>query len=131
MHDNQIQVLISDINHHVRNFLRRELEKEGLRVICAGDGAEVLHLLQQESAITTIVLDSQLLAIDGQLLVKITDSYPLLQIILHTYADQHESFPPSSRLHLVEKRGSSINALKKLIFAQRNAGKAADTPPTG
>ena len=129
MRDNIIRVLISDINHHVRDFLRRELEKEGFSVCSARDSLEMLRLLQEDPAIKTVVLDSQFLTINDQLLEKITNTFPALHIILHTYADQRENLLPAARLHVVEKSGSSINALKKLLHAQYQAEGATKTTP--
>ena len=111
-------IMVSDTNHHVRDLLKRELEKEGYAVFCVGNGLDAYHTLCQSTLVDLMILDPELLYPYGQsLFVDVLENNPTLQIIIHTYPDFISGLKPGSNVHLVEKSATSIPLLKKIIRA--------------
>ncbi|GAB4452578.1 MAG: response regulator transcription factor [Anaerolineales bacterium] len=59
-----VKVLVVDDEKPLREFVRRNLEARGYRVLCAANGLEALALFQQES-IDLIILDLMMPHLDG------------------------------------------------------------------
>ena len=110
------QIVVTDINHHVRNFLQRELEKEGYAVCSVKTGILAYERIFSSVPIDLIILDPELFHCFDQILIwEIVHQHPSLQIIIHTYADSIGEIKPGNNIHLVEKSGQSIGSLKTVI----------------
>jgi hypothetical protein len=110
--------MVSDTNHHVRDLLKRELEKEGYAVFCVRNGLDAYHTLCQSTLVDLMILDPELLySYEHSLFIDVLDNNPTLQIIIHTYPDFISVLKPGSNVHLVEKSATSIPSLKKIIRA--------------
>jgi two-component system OmpR family response regulator len=57
-------VLVADDESHIRDVVQYALEREGYRVLCAGDGRAALELLKRE-AVDLVVLDILMPELDG------------------------------------------------------------------
>jgi hypothetical protein len=111
-------IMVSDTNHHVRDLLKRELEKEGYAVFSVGNGLDVYHTLCRSTLVDLVILDPELLYPFGHsLFFDVLDNNPTLQIIIHTYPDFISGLKPGGNVHLVEKSATSIPLLKKIIHA--------------
>ena len=111
-------IMISDTNHHVRDLLKRELEKEGYAVFCVGNGLDAYHTLCRSTLVDLMILDPELLYPYGHSLVfDVLDNNPTLQIIVHAYPDFISGLKSGGNVHLVEKSATSIPLLKKIIRA--------------
>ena len=109
-------IVVTDINHNVRDFLQRELEKEGYAVACVKTGPVAYERIFSAFPLELIILDPELFYDFDQLFIeKIIHRRPLLQIIIHTYADAIPLMQPSLSIHLVEKNGQSIGSIKSVI----------------
>jgi DNA-binding response OmpR family regulator len=109
-------IMVTDINHHVRNFLKRELEKEGYAVTSVKSGGMAYESIYGGTALDLIILDPEIfLCFDQTHIEEIVRRHTSLQIIIHTYADNAGNIKVASNIHIVEKGGQSIAALKSVI----------------
>jgi len=109
-------IVVTDINHHVRNFLQRELEKEGYAVCSVKTGSMAYEQICSSSPLDLLILDPEVFhSFDQSQIEEIVHQSPSLQVIIHTYADALGAFRQSKNIHLVEKGGQSIGPLKVII----------------
>jgi CheY-like chemotaxis protein len=113
-----VTVLIADRNRHVREFLRREFLSEGYRVLTAKNGEEVLKQVCKPGPLDVLVLDLDLPgANESDLLDVLQDRIPRLPLVLHTFDSEDEgregAFMQADAF--VEKRGNSVDRLKKVV----------------
>ena len=109
-------ILIADRNRHVRNFLRRELLKEGYEVEVARDGRDILRRMNVDGPPDLLVLDLEVTYVGGLTLLKrLTDRYPHLPIIIHTFPTEDANHPVvQSAAAFVVKMGNT-DRLKREI----------------
>ena len=87
-------ILIADRNRHVRNFLRRELLKEGYRVEVATDGRDILRKINIDGSPDLLVLDLEIPYLNGLTILKrLTHQYPHLPVIIHTFPTEDVNDP--------------------------------------
>ena len=111
-------IMVTDINHHVRDLLRRELERDGYAVSCVRSGIEAYRCICRPESVDLIILDPELLYPYGQaLLGDALKQEAALPIILHTYDEFIAGLQMGSNVHFVEKSATSISQLKKTIRA--------------
>ena len=81
-------IVVTDINHNVRHFLQRELEKDGYTVASVKTGTMGYERIFSQLPLNLIILDPELFYdFDEVLIEKIVHQRSSLQIIIHTYAD--------------------------------------------
>lgn len=120
--EKEFTILISDRNRNIREYLKREFEADGFTVRMAKSAREVLEWIYQNIPIDLVILDPDLPGSDNiPLLEKISDRVPVLPIVVHSFSPDYcnQTFGSAS-IHFVEKRGSSIEYLKKEIFRLLN-----------
>lgn len=111
-------IMVTDINHHIRDLLKRELEKEGYTVFCVKSGIDAYRSLCDSRMIDLIILDPELLYPYGHsLFADVLSNNPSLQIIIHTYHEFTNGLKTGNNIHIVEKNATSINPLKEKIRA--------------
>ncbi len=109
-------IVVTDINHHVRNFLQRELTKEGYAVCSMKTGAMAYDHIFNAAPLDLIILDPEVFhPFDQTLIDEISHQRSSLQLIIHTYADSIDGIKAGNNVHLVEKSGQSIGLLKAKI----------------
>ena len=110
-------IMVTDVNHHVRDYLKRELEKEAYNVSCANSGIEAYKALCSSSTVLDwIILDPELLSPDEHsLLKKLVNQNSSVQIIIHTYDDVMTRQIVGNNVHFVLKGASSIKSIKEKI----------------
>ena len=109
------RILITDINHHVRNFLQRELEREGYAVCNVKNSSLAYEKIYSPSPPDLIIFDPEVFqSFDQALPDKIVQRHQSLQIIIHTYVDSLGTHKPGGNIYLVEKNGQSIGPLKSI-----------------
>lgn len=114
---NQATILIADRNPHVRDFLSREMELEGYRVCLAKSGREVLKWVYNHESIELVILDLDLPdANEMAILEKLEDRIPTLPVVIHAFLSDYDNHPAVlNAAALVEKEGSSVERLKKVV----------------
>lgn len=111
-----MHIIVTDINHHVRDLLKRELEKEGHSVVTVGNSIEAFHRICDSAAVDLLILDPELLYPYGHtLLTCVLDNNPSLQIIIHAHGEFSSGVRLCGQIHFVEKAADSINALHRTI----------------
>lgn len=109
-------IAVTDINHHVRSFLQRELAREGYSVRNFKTGNMVYQCILNTAPLDLIIIDPEVFHhFDQNLVTDILRIHPSLQIIIHTYADTIGEIQPGKNIHLVEKNGKSIARLRTII----------------
>ena len=105
----QCKILIADRNRHVREFLRRELRAEGYRVEVAGDGREVLNLLESDEPPHLLILDLEIPNLDElEIWARLQDRQPTLPVVIHTFLPEYPTrltFPLAAAF--LEKKGDT------------------------
>jgi len=109
--------LIADRNPHVRKLLEREITAEGYRVRLAKNARDVLEWVYHYEPLDLLILDPDLPdAEDMSMLKKLNNRIPVLPVIVHGYlTDDAGHSAVLKPAVFVEKRGSSIEYLKKVI----------------
>jgi DNA-binding NtrC family response regulator len=115
--EKEFKILVADRNQHVREFLKRELMTEGYRVRLAKNVQEVLKQVYHTETLDLLILDPDLPGSDKlALLKKLQNRIPALPVVVHTYlADYTDYTNELSKLAFVEKSGSSVESLKKMV----------------
>ncbi len=110
-------ILIADRNPHVREFLRREFFDEGYRVVTAKSGREVLKAVYRPGPLHVLVLDLDLPDVTGaDILNMLQDRIPNLPVVLHGFAPESARNSALMKANaFVEKRGNSVDRLKKVV----------------
>lgn len=111
-----LHILVTDLNHHVRNLLQRELTKAGHVVYTAGNQKEIHDAVYGSSHIDLIILDPELFEIFGEpLFAELNERVKNTTIILHSFSDFLSNIDNQSNIKIVEKNERSIFSLKKII----------------
>jgi DNA-binding NtrC family response regulator len=115
--EKKIKILVADRNQHVREFLKREFIAEGYGVRLAKNVQEVLKKVYHTETLDLLILDPDLPGTDKlALLKKLQNRIPALPVVVHTYlADYTDYTNELSKLAFVEKSGSSVESLKKMV----------------
>ena len=110
-------VLIADRNPHIREFMRRELTRDGLTVITAHDLKEILHYTFGPSPADLLVIDPDIPGINtSELIGRLNDRIPPLPFVLHSLPGYRGGSDISKlRPQIIEKGSSSIDLLKNVI----------------
>jgi len=111
-------LLIADRNPHVRKFLQREMTAAGYRVQLADNAHEVIKWAFSREPFDLVILDPDLPDADeSQILQHLLNRVPPLPVVLHTYAPESgECFEDMEGLFFVEKKGSSVERLKQVVY---------------
>lgn len=115
---NKFNILVADRNPHVREFLKRELTSEGYQVRMAESGRQLIKWAFHKESLDLLIVDPDLPDTDIQsLFAKLRDRIPFLPIVVHTFlSDYTEHADLWNEIPFVEKEGSSIENLKKVVF---------------
>ena len=110
-------ILIADRNPHVRELLRREMRLEGYQVQLAKTGREVINYTLHQDSFDLLILDPDLPDTDeSSLLKKLGERIPPLPVVVHAFfSENSERQDVLTTVTFVEKRGSSIDHLKKIV----------------
>jgi DNA-binding response OmpR family regulator len=111
-----LHILVTDVNHHVRDLLKREFQKEGHRVYLARNQAEARNLLDGPAPLDVVVLDPELPELSGAALVKlIRGRLTPVRIIVHAYPEFFDVIGTGPDVCYVEKSAVSIGPLKERV----------------
>jgi DNA-binding NtrC family response regulator len=115
--EKEFKILVADRNQHVREFLKRELMAEGYGVRLAKNVQEVLKKVYHTETLDLLILDPDLPGTDKlALLKKLQNRIPALPVVVHTYLSDYNDYTNElSKLAFVEKCGSSVESLKKMV----------------
>ena len=91
---------------------------EGYRVRMAKNGREVLEQVYQYKPLDLLILDLDLPdAGEMHILENIEDRIPTLPVVVHSFLSDYANQPAVlGTAVFVEKNGSSIESLKKVVF---------------
>ena len=111
-------ILLADRNRNVREFLQRELTLEGYRVETAGDGREVLTLVEGASAPDLLILDLEMPYLDGlEILQWLRDRRRPLPVVIHSFLTDGANHAAIDGIAaFVEKSGDHVNRLKETVL---------------
>lgn len=118
-----LNILVTDINPHVRNLLKREFTARGHTVRTAKNVAELLRSLYFYDDLDIIVLDPELPDLmDKSLFKKLKSgkSGTPVRIIVHSYKEFFKEWEKEGYFSFVEKNAVSIWPLHEKINALSN-----------
>ena len=123
-------LLVADRNQHVRDFLRRELSREGYRIQLTRNARELLRLAFGRDPVHLLIIDPDLPGADDvDILKTLGDRLPALPLIIHGFISDYEEMPSlPEKAVVVEKGGKSIERLKAVIA---EILQKTDTSPPG
>ncbi len=111
-------ILVTDTNHHVRDFLKRELEKEGYTISCADKGIDACNLICASTSPDLVILDPELFSPDEHhALKKLLKKKSSPRILLHTYDDVSIELESAQNSQIIIKSASSIGSIKETVKA--------------
>jgi CheY-like chemotaxis protein len=118
-------ILIADRNSHVRDFIKREMIKEGFKVTIAETGKDVINMVFQCFELDLVLLDPDLPDMDEALLLKkIGDRFPPIPVVIHAFdSEKTNYFLYLKQAAFVIKGGQSIEMLKKVVVEVLEAAK--------
>lgn len=118
-------LLIADRNPHVREFIKREMTKEGFRVLQAEKGRDVIDMVCRCFSLDLIIIDPDLPDMEETLLLeKIGERYPSLPVVIHAFDSENTNyFLYLKQTAFVEKGGQSIEELKQVVGEILEAAK--------
>jgi DNA-binding NtrC family response regulator len=118
-------ILIADRNSHVREFIKREMIKEGFKVIQAETGKDVINTVFQCFELDLVLLDPDLPDMEEALLLKkIGDRFPPIPVVIHAFdSEKTNYFLYLKQAAFVVKGGQSIEMLKKVVIEVLEAAK--------
>ena len=110
-------ILIADRNRRVREFLKREIEADGYWVRLARNGQEIINYLYAHDPIDLLILDLDQPDISlSWLFRRLENRIPSIPVVIHSFLSDYVQYPQMMNMNaLVEKNGSSIDQLKKVI----------------
>jgi len=113
----EFNILITDRNPHVREYLKREMVAEGYQVRLAKTGQEVIKWVYQHEPLDLLILDPDLPDTNiVSLFEKLQNRIPALPVVVHTFlADSADFAIGSIEVVFVEKSGSSVESLKHAV----------------
>jgi DNA-binding NtrC family response regulator len=111
-------ILIADRNSHVREFIKREMIKEGFRVILSETGKDVINVVFKCLELDLVLLDPDLPDMEEDLLLKkIGDRFPPIPVVIHAFdSEKTNYFLYLKQSAFVVKGGQSIEVLKKVVI---------------
>ena len=118
-------ILIADRNSHVREFIKREMTKEGFRVLLAETGKDVIEMVYQNLPLDLVILDPDLPDMEETVLLKkIEDRFPRLPVVIHAFdSEETNYFLYLKQAAFVEKAGRSIEIIKQVVIEILEAAK--------
>ena len=117
-----LTILIADRNPNVRALLKREMMAEGYRVLQAKNHREVLKLAFSRISLDLLIFDLDLPdAWEIEIFEKLSERMPQLPVVLHSFQTGRVKVPEAEiPAVFVEKRGNSVERLKKVIAEMLN-----------
>ncbi|MEE4353988.1 MAG: response regulator [Desulfatiglans sp.] len=114
---NKSIILIADRNPHVRDFLTREMTKEGYSIRSARNGREVLNWISHQGLIDLLIIDPDLPDVGPiDLMTKVHEQVPSLPVVVHSFlSDFNNHLETLQAAAYVEKEGDSIDRLKEVV----------------
>lgn len=110
------KILIADRNRHVREFLRRELTREGYLVEVVKDGRELLSRVAGAEPPQLLILDLEIPYLDEtELWERLQACQPPVPVVIHTFLPEyptHLTVPLAAAF--LEKRGDT-DQLKAVV----------------
>ncbi len=113
---NSFRIMLTDRDHHFRDLLKRELEKEGYEVSSINCGIEAFNTIRDSTYFDVVILDPELIYPYGHSLFWETlQQNSSTQIIIHTCDKYSNKWKTGNNAHIVKKDLLNIGPLKNKI----------------
>lgn len=113
-----IHILVTDKNHHVRDLLVRELEREGHVTYNVASCTSVLSHILSGIRLDLIILDPEIFGTEHLgLFRKIVHGIPSTLVILHTFSDLIHIPKSMSNIMFIPKSADSIQHITSTVQA--------------
>ena len=112
----EFNILVADRNRHVREFLQRELRRDGYRVEVARDGREVLLAFENASPPDLLVLELDIPYEGGlELLKQIRLRAPKMPVVVHTLLTEYAGHPELLDIAAFVEKSGDTDELKAAV----------------
>ena len=113
----KLNILITEANSHVREFLKRELTDEWVYVQSAENAKQMVKKIYSTLPLDALIIDPDLPDMDvSSILSELNDRIPGLPVIFHTFpVDYAQYVGIIANAIFVEKQGSSVERLKQVL----------------
>lgn len=109
-------ILITDKNPHIRELISRELETPEFKTYIIGSPEQILDKIYNPHKISLIVLDPDIVNENFTLFFnRLLKSFYNTNIVIHAYAEWKDFFQNYTQINFIEKNGTSISSVKKII----------------
>ena len=116
MEKDEIVILVADRNRHVRELLQRVLGVEGYRVRLAGDGRDVMTILDGKNPPNLLILDPEIPFINAQLIVeKLKERNSPLPVVIHTFLTEGVGDLEGKQGFIVVEKTGDTDRLRTII----------------
>lgn len=117
MEAREFKIMIADRNPHVREYLKREFEAAGYKVLVAKDGRQILKRTEGRDSPDLLILDLDMPYVNGPgVLEDISNRNPAMPVIVHTFLTEYIEHPAVKRTAgFWEKRGDNIDGFKTMV----------------
>jgi len=116
--NHSFHILVTDKNHHVRNLLVRELDREGHVTYNVDSCTSAYSHILSGIRLDLVILDPEIFgAEDIDLFRKIVHGTPTTTIILHTFSDLIHIPKSMDNILFIAKGTESIQTIKQTITA--------------
>jgi len=111
-------ILVTDKNHHVRDLLARELDREGHVTYNVDSGTSTYNHILGGIRLDLIILDPEIFGPGHlDLFHRIVNDLPAITIILHTFSDLIHLPKKKNNIVFIAKGTESIQTIKQTITA--------------
>ena len=113
----KLNILITEANSHVREFLKRELTAEGISVQLAENAKEMLKKLYATHPLDVLIIDPDLPDMEPPaVLAELNERIPRMPVVFHAFSvDFPQYMGIVNNAIFVEKQGSSVERLKQVL----------------
>ena len=117
-----LNILITEANSRVREFLKRELSVEGFRIFTAENAEQMAARLYVTPTVDALIIDPDLPDMAAMSIMSdLNRQMPHLPVIFHTFpADFAQYVGIMGHAVFIEKQGSSVERLKQVLWDIRD-----------
>ena len=114
--ERKFTILIADRNRRIRQFLMRELNEEGYRVLLAQDKDDLLRIIRRDDTLDLLVLDDEMLVPEESRIVEqLANRIPHVPLIVHSYSTECVEMDLAREAAVLVQKKGNIGELKNAV----------------
>lgn len=110
------KILLADRSRNMREFLQRELEADRYQVQTAGDGREIMMMINTMESPDLLIMDIDLPLVDGlEILEKVHNRIPPLPVVIYSLFTELLDHPAVAFAEAFVEKSEDLEQLKRAI----------------